>query len=196
MILCSFVYFQKSRDTPNITVQETEIASAYWVPVSYLCSDLQWSSIDYPISRTIFGQDLWPRIDSVLQYVLGGIKFFGIPISPTHRTIMGHSSRAKIAIDRNFPIWGLTLWITSDLITLLGFPAIANLGAPRYSAPDVEFILSILLGNQRSLGSFLHRETIGYGLEFLTASRISIIISLGLRLSLTIITIWIAWQFL
>ena len=182
MVLSAFVYLQTRDETPAITLQNSEVASCYWVPISYLTSDsTPWHPVKYSLSTILFHNRV-PRIDNILNRFIGNLSFFGIPIPAEFRYASSDSEMSRLAIDRQFPLWGLTLWMTSDLLKLMGFSNIASKGSPRYSAPDTNFVLRLLALENKNpyLGTVEYR----WGLSTQSAIRIAIFISIGLRFSL------------
>ena len=182
MVLSAFVYLQTSDKTPAIILQHSEIASCYWVPITYLASELTpWSPVEYSMSSIIL-RSRNHHIDIALKQVVGGISFYGIPIPTDYRHSESDSEMSRAAIQKQFPLWGLTLWMTSDLLDLMGYASIAHKGSPRYSAFDVNLILKLLSARREEpyLGTVEYR----WGLSTQSAVRIATGISLGLRLAI------------
>ena len=188
MILSPFVYLQTCKITPEIVLQESEVASCYWVPISHLISEIPWSPVEYSLSTIIFRWRI-TRLDKVLNYLLGSISFFGIPIPADYRHSESDTEMAKAAIERSFPLWGLTLWMTSDLLKMSGYPTIAHKGSPVYTSLDMNLILRMLSIKKQNpyLGTVEYR----WGISTESAVRVAMIIAVGFRLAAVYNAYWL-----
>ncbi|KAI8896683.1 NUDIX hydrolase domain-like protein [Globomyces pollinis-pini] len=168
MVLCCFIYIQLNHNTPTMTLNEDEIQSIYWVPITNLVDSKVWEPIYFNISNHLFPKQVNALIGGFLEAAVGGFSFFGIPIDESYCEI---STGKQVNLTaKKYPLWGLTLWMTSDLLTLMGYSPIAHKGSPRYSSWDVDGMISLLsLGKPRQLCTWLDRSNIRYSKLILTA---------------------------
>jgi hypothetical protein len=163
----------------EIIMNPSEISSVYWIPCEYLIDPgAIWDPVPFDISKHISSRT--PRfITPILSAFCGQVLFFGIdaPIEYRAEVVKEYES----GYIKKYPIWGLTLWMTSDLLCLMGFQPIAHKGRPRYSALDVDWVISILSGKKRTLETFLLRDKIGFGLSTVHAVRFAVTLGLTIR---------------
>jgi 8-oxo-dGTP pyrophosphatase MutT (NUDIX family) len=181
MVLCCFVYLQVL-DTPlEFIVNPEEISSIYWIPCSYLADPkAKWDPIPFEISRHLSSR-MPGAFEPLLSTFFGKVVFFGVDAPLQHRVLV--AKEYEIAYKQKYPIWGLTLWMTSDTLSLLGLGKIVQHGGPQYSAVDVDLCISILSGKKRTLETFLHREKVNLGLSTVHAVRVAVALGLGLRIA-------------
>jgi 8-oxo-dGTP pyrophosphatase MutT (NUDIX family) len=179
MVLCSFVYLQVI-DTPlEFIINPAEISSIYWIPCEYLVNpNTKWDAIPFDISRHV-SQKVPHLLQPILSIFCGQVLFFGIKAPLEYRVLV--AKEYEIQYRNQYPIWGLTLWMTSDLLAILGHVPVAKKGGPRYSAIDVDWFISLLSGKKRTLETFLHRDKIKFGLSTVHAVRLAVTIGLTAR---------------
>ncbi|KAJ3300393.1 hypothetical protein HDV03_002209, partial [Kappamyces sp. JEL0829] len=116
MVLCSFVYLCFEPLQP-LLLNEGEIHSVYWVPISHLVStSVPWRPVYF---------DTWlPPVRPSLRYYIALLPFsarnlYGIDIDDRFLHCIPGSEKRQVV--RQFPLWGLTLWMTSDFLFACGF---------------------------------------------------------------------------
>jgi 8-oxo-dGTP pyrophosphatase MutT (NUDIX family) len=180
MVLCCFVYLQVIDAPLEFTVNPQEISSVYWIPCNYLVDPkARWDPIPFEISRHLSSR-MPGAFEPLLSTFFGKVVFFGVDAPIEHRVLV--AKEYETAYKQKYPIWGLTLWMTSDLLSLIGLGKIAQHGGPQYSAVDVDLCISILSGKKRTLETFLHRERVNLGLSTVHAVRVAVALGLGLRI--------------
>ena len=215
MVLTAFVFAFKgdASNMPLFNLEAGEVYSIYLVPISYLASRTTlWQPVSFPLSRYLipsFIMARFPLIDSILQTVLqlGTFDFYGIPFPDSFKVLpnppkskdLQASPNSKIVPkpEKMFPLWGLTLWMTSDFISIISSPTpnkpnslpnlhllppslhldtttldidVADIHPPRFSSPDLDFLLTMChwipsSGKHRSLKRFLERGRLVMGLR-------------------------------
>ncbi|KAJ3269708.1 hypothetical protein HDV01_001096 [Terramyces sp. JEL0728] len=171
MVLCCFVFLQK--EAAVIKTDPNEISVVYWVPIREILECKKWEAISFPIT-----QHLFQGKSSLLNALVGSYSFYGIPIDELRRAkhVIVGEPRAE-ANHRLFPLWGLTLWMTSDFLEALGHPCIGIYGKPRYSSPEVDLFIRIMY-TKNDLKTSLVRDQMRFGLGYITVVRLAVGLSL------------------
>ncbi|KAJ3252785.1 hypothetical protein HK103_001286 [Boothiomyces macroporosus] len=174
MVLCCFVFLQK--EDVAIKTDPNEISLVYWVPVNEILECRRWEAVSFPIT-----QHLFQGTNSILNALVGSYSFYGVPINENRRAehIIEGTPRPSTA-HRLFPLWGLTLWMTSDFLEQLGHPCIGILGKPRYSSPEVDLFISLMY-TKKDLQTSLVRDRMRFGLGYITVVRVAVALSLTLK---------------
>ena len=120
--------------------------------------------------------------------LLGGVNFFGIP---TDEFLMIKADQDEGTVipkpTKIYPLWGLTLWMTSDLLLRINVAddPIADKGAPRYTAWDMELLMKFFHGPKaKKLETFLLRSYLPIGLRTNAATRSIAAFAILLRIGL------------
>ncbi|KAI8905516.1 NUDIX hydrolase domain-like protein [Gorgonomyces haynaldii] len=178
MVLCCFVFLQTFGPTPRLTLDLKEVSATHWVPCGYLSNHRlwEWTPVHHDIYRQILPMSVPPLVrttfKTVFKYLLGGFNYYGIPI-PGKTT--------------DFPLWGLTLWMTIDLLGHMKHPntqfkdRFLLYASPRYTSPDVDFLIQMLSFGKQPLAVFIHRSSVGFGYSILWAVRVAAVISIALK---------------
>jgi ADP-ribose pyrophosphatase YjhB (NUDIX family) len=181
MVLCSFVFLQLSPSSPKLTLRASEVAAVYWIPIAYLVADdSEWTFINFDITNNVGSIKLPRIIKFFLSYIVGRFRFFGIRPLGSHCEII--SKDGEEAENKGYPIWGLTLWMTSDLLVGFGLRNIANRGAVRYSARDLDLIMSVFPWKLTQM-KFLDTANRLFGVNTIVAVRIAVVCAVIFRLS-------------
>ncbi|KAJ3320571.1 hypothetical protein HDV06_005197 [Boothiomyces sp. JEL0866] len=174
MVLCCFVFLQKSDAV--IKTDPNEISLVYWVPIKDILECKHWEAISFPIT-----QHLFQGTNSLLNALVGSYSFYGVPINESRRVehVVEGTPRPQTA-HRLFPLWGLTLWMTSDFLEKLGHPCVGVFGKPRYSSPEVDMFISLMY-TKKDLKTSLVRDRMRFGLGYITVVRLAVSLSLALK---------------
>lgn len=192
MVLSCFVFYL-SKNPKVYELDHKEIASLHWIPISYLTSSqTSWKSVYFPITNQILSRRLqkFKFLKGALDFLLGGFSYYGIPvpannIQENRAYFFGHIASSSLAAD-DFPIWGLTLWMTIDFLCLIHehpetfrYRTESQIG-PRYSSPDIEIMVKAFSLNA-PMSSFLTRSRVGI-LNILNLIRFASLISLSSKI--------------
>lgn len=193
MVLSAFVFLCLLKEYPESTLSIDEVHSLYSIPLSYLVGadkdDSRWRPVHVDIVSHIFPPS-YRRRASFLSFMVGGLEYHGIHPDEQYLFLM-NDQQAPSNPPPYFPIWGLTLWITTDLLKKLqvskkATDLILMQSAPTYYSPDLEFMVSLLNGwMPRRLEVFLVRArlacrlstiyAVGLGVAFIIFLRITIL---------------------
>jgi 8-oxo-dGTP pyrophosphatase MutT (NUDIX family) len=176
MIMCSFVFLQLGPETPELKLSEKEVQSTHWMDLKTLLevardtsSHESWKCLEYDIASLVM-----PKVQKQLSNWKSSNSVKSTLASFTQRAFhafFGKVSFGGIEIDRlddwesvpdpsnpstNPILWGLTLWVVSDLLDLcckaddVPPTALHSLGRPSFSAYDVRMLLNVFHGNLAS----------------------------------------------
>ena len=178
MVLCPFVYLAMRYDLPPLTLQPSEVASAYWVPVRALLS---------PALRTFERCDVADRMTRpghqvlriTFRIMLGKMLFRAVELIPSESVYSSpfldalSEDRTSGAITTNIYskieswsfrdnprtnvlrrpllLWGLTLGITADFLGSISLEGASCLWAwPTLSSWDIRIVIWIMTHSFRT----------------------------------------------
>ena len=172
MVLCPFVYLAMRYDLPPLTLQPSEVASAYWVPVRALLSPAlrtfercevadRMTRPGHQVSRAavriMFGKMLFCAVELIPSESVYSSPFLdafpencmlGTIITNMYMQIeswsFGHNPRTD-ALRRPLLLWGLTLGITADFLSSISLEGASCLWAwPTLSSWDIRIVIWIM----------------------------------------------------
>ncbi|KAH9268467.1 hypothetical protein BASA83_009310 [Batrachochytrium salamandrivorans] len=149
MIISSSVFLQLASTTPPMTLCSDEVAATYWIPIDvfraanqYPRTSMPWMHINNDIipTRSLMPSLAHYGISRNLQYLM--------------RTLSGQCQYAGVQVPNSpkdaLPVWGMTLWLTSDLVALASGVSpdsdsvLATKATGIYSMPDIHWCVWIL----------------------------------------------------
>ncbi|KAI9203320.1 NUDIX hydrolase domain-like protein [Polychytrium aggregatum] len=172
MVLCPFVFLQICRATPPLQLQESEVASAHWVPIDFFLTRARQRirecryRIPRPLSRLFFPEPRsrhrrtqqaaspiptlgWKQVmlRQMIDVSVGELIYFGIWLPS--------GDPAEPADRSRLGLWGITLRITRDLLKNLDDP-LEQYVSVGFSHYDMQLVLSMALGAKQLAG--FHQE--------------------------------------
>ncbi|GAA5825004.1 hypothetical protein JCM11251_006059 [Rhodosporidiobolus azoricus] len=144
MILSPFVFLHTSPHAPIPELQETEVASAHWIPLELLHAPLaKYGSVEIDIATRLAPRNRWAR--RALQMLMGKMDFKCI-LLPNDPVATGTPIPPGTVLP-DLRLWGLTLGMTLDVLShmalasptpdLATYPyGVASLGSLPSSAPS------------------------------------------------------------
>ena len=165
MVLCPFIYMYLSPTLPSVNMNLEEVSSVHWIPLSLFTNEntALWKPVTFPIARHIIPFNVMNSpykkwIEKVLEFVAGDYSYYGIVVPG--------------AQPEDFPIWGLTLGMTSDILTIFSeipilSTKLAIKGRPCYTVMDIDYLVTLFTLGNRSLNAFVHggRSPLGFGVH-------------------------------
>ncbi|KAK9472645.1 NUDIX hydrolase domain-like protein [Dipodascopsis tothii] len=141
MVLCAYV-FVLARDDLPLTVQPSEVAAAFWVPLAALTAPAAQTAETVPVGNRI-GQALPRPLRAALHASLGDMLFDGVRIDAPSDVVPA-AAAAELA-KRPLIVWGLTHNVLTDLFDLLDTrSAIARFRFPTFRAWDLRAVLYVV----------------------------------------------------
>jgi hypothetical protein len=156
------VYLCVSADFPKVTLQLKEVAATFFVPLSYLLQHMYQPNLLYrwPISVPYL-----PDAPTVIRWLGGEMQFPSVLLtecSGQNSPILASPHSLVSQFDkRELRLWGLTLWVTSDLLDLM-FPPTGSTkttnpkslvcSVTTFSHPDVAWLLRQLYQHPNQVG--------------------------------------------
>ncbi|KAL2920119.1 hypothetical protein HK105_200185 [Polyrhizophydium stewartii] len=183
MVLSCHVFVQLAPATPPTRLQTSEVAGTHWIPLSYLHMPRpsDWRPVPmriahYAIPPTMLVASPWQirvrrSLADAITLLAGDCVFRGIAVPGDP--------------PGSFPIWGMTLWLLSDLLAVAdGVPvdspaALVVGGFPKYTSPDVHWIVSVLTLGRYPSRLFFDDGKASSGLQMHNAVALGIFISMA-----------------
>ncbi|KAI8876915.1 hypothetical protein K501DRAFT_288657 [Backusella circina FSU 941] len=133
MILVPFVFLQVVHETPTLHLQESEVADAQWIPLSFFLSNQVYPS--RPVTEYLSVIQIRAKWTGwFTRLMLGSVTFPSVDL-PCHS-------------ETRFRLWGLTMRMTRDLVEFsrkenLGFIKLTE-KSPEYSRPDIGWLVKLI----------------------------------------------------
>lgn len=129
MILSPFVFLHTSPHTPIPELQESEVASAHWIPLELLhAPQAKYGVVGIDISSRLAPRSSMARV--ALKLLLGSMHFRCV-LLPNDPVAVGQVLPEDGLVKRpDLKLWGLTLGMTLDLLSSMSLPRSTRVGAP------------------------------------------------------------------
>ncbi|EGF81180.1 hypothetical protein BATDEDRAFT_87435 [Batrachochytrium dendrobatidis JAM81] len=177
LVLTCRVYLQTVSETPPIVLSPKEVADIYWVDIKVFLNALTQPS-SLPPWRCLKVDIITPRTmnTKLLQ-----------AIQPVLRMAVGHCLYAGVIVPSAppevLPIWGMTLWLTSDVLALaIGCPVngtnvLATRATGIYSMFDIHWCMWISTLGRYPRRVFVDQNVPSIGMATHHAVAVSVIFS-------------------
>ncbi|ORY74074.1 hypothetical protein BCR35DRAFT_306869 [Leucosporidium creatinivorum] len=121
MILSPHVFLYTSPETPVPELQESEVASAHWIPIDLLTAPAaRYDSVSVDISTRLAPKNAFAR--AALKLLVGGMQFKCILLPNEPIATGALPSPQAVVPNAPLKLWGLTLGMTLDLLSSMSLP--------------------------------------------------------------------------